>query len=299
MLLRGMVDQIALLGTGLMGAPIARNLARSDFPVTVWNRTAAKAASLAAEGIAIAASATDAVQGADLVIILLSDGPATNEALFGADGIAWAIRPGAIVAMMSSISPDTATGQARRLAELGIDYIDAPVSGGERGAIARALTIFAGGASRSIEAARPALEVLGRVNRVGDVGAGQLVKLANQMIVGISIEAIAEALLLIERGGGDPKAAFDALKGGFADSTVLRQHGARMLAHDHVPGATMATQRKDLRMIAELAAKLELSLPLMNETASLFEEAAAGPDAALDHSAVHRTLRARQRDRGQ
>lgn len=289
-----MVDHVALLGTGLMGAPIARNLARSGFPVTAWNRTASKAAPLADEGIAIASSAAEAVTGADLVIFLLSDGPTTSEALFGESGVAHAMRPGAIVAMMSSISPDTATEQAGRLAELGIGYIDAPVSGGERGAIARALTIFAGGPARSIDAVRPALEVLGRVNRVGGVGAGQLVKLANQMIVGISIEAIAEALLLIEHGGGDPGAAFAALKGGFADSTVLRQHGRRMLALDHAPGATIATQRKDLRMATDLAAKLALSLPLLDQAAALYEHAAGGPDSALDHSAIHRTLRARQ-----
>lgn len=289
-----MADQIALLGTGLMGAPIARNLARSGFAVTVWNRTAAKAKPLADDGAAIAATAIDAVRGADLVIILLSDGPAANEVLFGDDGIASATRPGAIVVMMSSISPETATEQAAQLAKRGIDYIDAPVSGGERGAIARALTIFAGGPARSIDAARPALEVLGRVNRVGGVGAGQLVKLANQMIVGISIEAIAEALLLIERGGGDAAAAFSALKGGFADSTVLRQHGARMLALDHAPGATIATQRKDLYMAAEMAGKHGLSLPLLDQATRLFEAAAAGPDGALDHSAIHRTLRTRQ-----
>lgn len=294
-----MVDHVALLGTGLMGAPIARNLARSGVPVTVWNRTASKAARLADEGIAIASSAVEAVGRADVVIFLLSDGPTTNEALFGDSGVAHAMRPGAIVAMMSSISPDTATEQAGRLAELGIDYIDAPVSGGERGAIARALTIFAGGPARSIDAVRPALELLGRVNRVGGVGAGQLVKLANQMIVGISIEAIAEALLLIERGGGDPDAAFDALKGGFADSTVLRQHGRRMLALDHTPGATITTQRKDLRMATGLAAKLCLSLPLLDQAAALYEQAADGPDSGLDHSAIHRTLRAQQRDRGE
>lgn len=290
-------DQIALLGTGLMGAPIARNLVRSGFAVTVWNRTAAKAAPLADEGVVIAATAVDAVRAADLVIVLLSDGPATDELLFGDDGIAPVLRPGTIVVMMSSISPETATLQAARLAELGIDYIDAPVSGGERGAIARALTIFAGGPERAVEAARPALELLGRVNRVGGIGAGQLVKLANQMIVGIGIEAIAEALLLIERGGGDPRAALAALKGGFADSTVLRQHGARMLALDHTPGATIATQRKDLRMGTDMAAKLGLTLPLLDQAVALFEEAAAGPDAALDHSAIHRTLRARQGDR--
>ncbi len=293
-----MVDKIALLGTGLMGAPIARNLARSGFSVTVWNRTAAKAAPLADDEVIVAASGADAVADADLVIFLLSDGPTTSGALFGEARVARAMRPGATVAMMSSISPETAIEQADRLTGFGINYIDAPVSGGERGAIARALTIFAGGSASSIEAARPALETLGRVNRVGGVGAGQLVKLANQMIVGISIEAIAEALLLIERGGGDPAAAFAALRGGFADSTVLRQHGGRMVKLDHAPGATIATQHKDLRMATDMAAQLSLSLPLLDQTAALFEQASAGADQALDHSAIHRTLRARQRDAG-
>lgn len=278
-----------------MGAPVARNLAASGFRVTAWNRTPQKAAPLADDGVAITADPRTCVAAADLVIVLLSDGPATSEALFGPGaGVAGSIRAGATVAMMSSIDPATAIAQARRLAERDIAYLDAPVSGGERGAMERTLTIFAGGPVGTVGRVQPALETLGRVSRVGGIGAGQLVKLANQMIVGVTIEAVAEALLLIERGGGDPAAAFAALEGGFADSSVLRQHGARMLRGDHHPGATIATQLKDLRMAVALAHEQGLSLPLLSEAEALFAAAAAGADRGLDHSAILRTLRSRQ-----
>lgn len=278
-----------------MGAPVARNLARSGFTVTAWNRTADKVAALVASGVVAATDPRACVADADLTIVLLSDGPTTSQALFDKDvGIARSLSAGATVAMMSSIHPATAAVQARQLADLGVDYLDAPVSGGECGAINRQLTIFAGGAVDTVERVRPALETLGRLSRVGDVGAGQLVKLANQMIVGVTIEAVAEALLLIERGGGDPAAAFAALEGGFADSTVLRQHGARMLRGDHVPGATIATQLKDLRMAVAQADQQYLGLPVLRAAEAMFAAAAAGDDRALDHSAVLRTLRARQ-----
>ncbi|KEQ54899.1 NAD(P)-dependent oxidoreductase [Sphingobium chlorophenolicum] len=291
-----MIDRVALLGTGLMGEPMARNLVRAGYALSVWNRTQAKAAALADEGAAVAETARMCVADADVVIFMLSDGPTCDRLLFDEDsgGVAGAIKPGATVVMMSSIAPDSARRQAERLAALGVDYIDAPVSGGERGAIKASLTIFAGGAPEIVERMSPLLGALGRVNLVGGVGSGQLVKLANQMIVGITIEAVAEALLLIERGGGRPAAAFAALEGGFADSTVLRQHGARMVSGDHVPGGTVATQLKDLRMATAMAADLGLSLPLLSEAEAMFRQAASGPDAALDHSAVHRTLRGLQ-----
>lgn len=290
-----MIDRVALLGTGLMGAPMARNLARAGYAVSAWNRTADKAAALAEDGVSVADTARLCVADADSVFIVLSDGPACDRLLFGDDdGVARWIRPGATVVMMSSIDPPSARRQADRLSALGIDYMDAPVSGGERGAIDARLTIFAGGVPATVEKMRPLLETLGRVNPVGGVGSGQLVKLANQMIVGITIEAVAEALLLIERGGGRPAEAFAALEGGFADSTVLRQHGARMLNGNHVPGGTVATQLKDLRMATAMAADLGLSLPLLAGAEEMFARAADGPDRSLDHSAVHRALRAMQ-----
>lgn len=290
-----MIARVALLGTGLMGAPMARNLARSGLTVTAWNRTPEKAQRLVTAGIDVAPSARACVADADAVFIVLSDGAACDRQLFDPEvGIAGTIPRGAIVVMVSSIAPDTALSQAQRLTERGVRYMDAPVSGGERGAIAGDLTIFAGGSAGVIADMTPALRPLGRVNHVGGIGSGQLVKLANQMIVGVTIEAIAEALLLIERGGGDPATAFAALQGGFADSTVLRQHGARMLANDHVPGGTIATQLKDLRMASAMAAQLGLSLPLLAEADALYARAAAGADHALDHSAIHRTLRGLQ-----
>lgn len=287
--------RISLLGTGLMGAPIASNIARSGRAVTVWNRSLDKAQKLAAEGISVAATARECVAQADVVLIVLTDGPTCDRLLFDEDGgIANAIARDATVVMVSSIAPASARSQAERLREFGIRYMDAPVSGGERGAIDATLTIFAGGDPDVVAAMAPVLECIGRVNHVGGIGSGQLVKLANQMIVGVTIEAIAEAMLLIETGGGDPVAAFAALEGGFADSTVLRQHGARMLKGDYVPGGTIANQAKDMRMAMAMAAELGLTLPLLSEADGMFDKAAAGADRHLDHSAVGRTLRAVQ-----
>lgn len=281
-----------------MGAPIARNLAAAGYQLTVWNRTKEKADALKWKRIAVAASSKACVLGADVVIIMLSDGPACDKILFDeVEGIAASIKPGATLVMMSSIAPATARAQAERLARFNVAYIDAPVSGGEKGAIAASLTIFAGGIAATVDRMRPILQALGRVNHVGEVGSGQLVKLANQMIVGITIEAVAEALLLIERGGGDAEAAFAALQGGFADSTVLRQHGARMLRKDFLPGGTVATQLKDLRMASAMAAELGLSLPLLSESEAMFARSASGPTNGLDHSAVLLTLRTLQGER--
>lgn len=215
---------VAILGTGLMGLPMAANLARAGLRVSAWNRTIAKAEPLARLGVRLCATAAEAVTGAEVVLIMLSNGAVVDAAL--AD-IADALSPGTTVVVMSSIPVEAARAQAAALAARGIGYVDAPVSGGTRGAEAGTLVILAGGGAAEIDRLAPIFAPLGRVTRVGPVGSGQLAKLANQLIVGVTIGAVAEALILAEAGGADPAAVRAALLGGFADSTILRQHGAR------------------------------------------------------------------------
>lgn len=276
-----------------MGAPMARNLARARHAVRVWNRSPEKAQALAADGITPAGVATEAAKGAEIAILMLTDGPACDALLFEA-GVASALAPGAIVVVMSSIPVPTARAQAERLAGMGIGYVDAPVSGGEKGAVEATLSIMAGGEAATIERVRHILEALGRLTHVGPTGSGQLAKLANQLIVGVSIGAVAEAMLLVEAGGGDAEAVHGALMGGFADSTIWRQHGARILERRFEPGARATVQAKDMRTILAEAAASGLDLPFAAVAGALFEAMAKGPNADLDHSGLYLEIAARK-----
>ena len=217
-------QKIALLGTGLMGAPMARNLCQAGMHTTVWNRTIAKAQPLAAFGANVAKTAAEAVAGTDIVISMLSDGP-TGVLVQSDPELRAALRGGAIWVEMGSIKPEEARAAALSLEELGVHYVDAPVSGGTKGAEEASLAIMAGGAAEEFATVTAALSAMGRPVHVGPVGAGQLAKLANQAIVGITIAAVAEAMLMLQNGGADPAAVRAALKGGFADSTILQLHG--------------------------------------------------------------------------
>lgn len=275
-----------------MGAPMARRLARAGFEVRAWNRTQEKLAPLAAEGVMIANHPKQAARGADGLIVMLSTGAICDQVLFDPKtGAAGALRAGAVVVVMSSIPVDVARREADLLAQKGVDYVDAPVSGGERGAIAGELSIMAGGAADVVRRMAPVFAQLGRLTHVGPVGAGQLAKLANQLIVGVTIGAVSEALLLAEAGGADPAAVREALLGGFAESTILRQHGARMIAREFAPGAHATTQLKDLQTIQAQAAALGLKLDFSTLAREAFERMCAGPDASLDHSALYLGLR--------
>jgi 2-hydroxy-3-oxopropionate reductase len=287
--------RVACIGTGLMGTPIARNLARKGFVVSAWNRTRAKVEPLRDEGIRVADNIAGAVCGADAAIVMVSTGEVADQVLFGPGAAATHLLPGSTVVMMSSIPVDVARDQATKLAARGIRYVDAPVSGGERGAIEAQLTIMAGGEEFVIRALEPIFRALGRVTHVGPVGSGQLAKLANQVIVGITIGAVAEALLLAEQGGADPKAVRQALLGGFADSTILRQHGERMIEGRFEPGAHAATQLKDLRTALSLADSEGLNLPITRQVEQLFEHLCRGHLAEYDHSALYLLLKSKAR----
>ncbi len=277
---------IALFGTGIMGAPMARNLARAGHQVRAWNRSPEKARAIAGDNLQAVEDATAAAQGAEFAILMLTDGPACEALLFEA-GVAEALARGGIVLVMSSIPVPTMQGLAARLSALGLGCVDAPVSGGEKGAIDATLSIMAGGSDFDIACAMPVLEAMGRVTHVGPAGTGQLAKLANQLIVGVSIGAVAEALLLVRAGGGNPQAVHQALMGGFADSTIWRQHGARILEERFEPGARATVQAKDMRTILAQAQDSGLNLPFAALAGTLFGQMAVGPNADLDHSALY------------
>jgi len=283
-----MTLRVGLIGTGLMGAHMARNLLKAGFPVEVWNRTIEKAQVLAADGAEVATSAAAAVEGNDVVISMLSDGPSVAKVI---EETKVALSPGAIWIDMSSTKPGEARAQRTTLEAVGANHLDAPVSGGTKGAEGGTLAIMAGGDADVFAKASPVLQAMGRPVHVGPTGSGQLAKLANQAIVAVAIGAVAEAMLLIEKGGGDPAAVRDALKGGFADSTILQQHGARMTNRDFVPGGLTYNQVKDLDNALEEARSLGLSLPTTEDIRSRFirlRDVMDGGD--LDHSALYLEL---------
>ena len=286
--------KIGFIGTGIMGFQMARNLAQAGHSLAAWNRTRDKCARLAAFGVEIAEAPAAAVAGRGVAICMLSNGPVCDEVLFGVGSEA----PGAVAAMamestlivMSSIPVDTARAQWERAGQRGLRYIDAPVSGGERGATEATLTIMAGGEPDAVAAAEEILKALGRVTRIGDAGAGSLAKLANQVIVANTLATVAEALLLAKAGGADPAAVREALLGGFADSTILRQHGERMIKGDWAPGGPIKYQVKDQRAATALAESLNLELPVTNLVRRLYEDMMERGDGDLDHSAIYLEL---------
>ncbi|MDR6953378.1 2-hydroxy-3-oxopropionate reductase [Ancylobacter sp. 3268] len=285
------LPSIGFIGTGIMGGHMARRLSGAGYRLRVWNRTAEKAEALAGHGIEIAPSASAAAAGADVVICMLSSGPVCDAVLGGRDGALAAMRTGATLVVMSSIPVETARAQADACTRRGLGYVDAPVSGGERGAREGTLAIMAGGDAGTIEELAPLFAPLGRTTHVGPAGSGQLAKLANQLIVASNICAVAEALLLAERGGADPARVREALLGGFADSTVLRQHGERMVRGDFTPGGPAKYQVKDTSTALRLARSLGLSLPVADAVDRLFQNLVDHGGADMDHSAVLVELR--------
>lgn len=276
---------IAFIGTGLMGAPMARRLVHAGHPVTVWNRDIAKARPLEADGAVVAASVTDAVRGADFVFTMLSNGDAVADVLFR-QGCIDAMQESAILIDTSSIAPPIAREHARLLGLKGIGHLDAPVSGGVVGAEAGTLAIMAGGDADVLAAASDILGVLGRITHVGPSGAGQVCKLANQQIVAVTIGALAEAMVLVEAGGASRQAFRDAIRGGFAESRILDLHGARMVDRNFVPGGTSRNQLKDLEAVMAMAASLSLSLPLTEQVRQAFADFVRNGGAEQDHSGL-------------
>jgi 2-hydroxy-3-oxopropionate reductase len=277
---------IAVLGTGLMGFPMARRLCEAGHTVHAWNRSLAKAERLAPFGATVHDTAAAAVRDAEFVLTMLENGEVVESVLFGAGCAARATKPGSVVVDMSSIKPAEAREHASRLGGLGITHLDAPVSGGTIGADQGTLAIMAGGKASTFERAKPLFAALGRATLVGPSGAGQLAKLANQMIVGITIGAVAEALLLCEKGGADPAKVKEAITGGFADSRILQVHGQRMVTRDFTPGAHMTVQRKDMLNALDTAKALGFDAPITTLLKKLYADGIKHGLGELDHAAL-------------
>lgn len=276
---------VAFLGIGLMGSRQAKRLLDAGTPLVVWNRSREKADALAPFGARVVDTAAEAVRQADIVILMLENGTIVTDVLF-AQGVAEALRPGSILVDMSSIKPAEAQDHAGRLTARGVRHIDAPVSGGTVGAEQGTLAIMAGGDEQAFARVRPILEIMGRPVHVGPHGAGQLAKLANQIIVGVTIGAVAEALLLAQRGGADPAKVREALRGGFAESRILELHGQRMVDRDFVTKGRSVTHLKDLDNALDAAEQLDLSdAPYTQLTADLFR-GLIGNAGDLDHSGL-------------
>ena len=272
---------------------MARNLMAGGHQVAAWNRTLSKAQALERQGARVEESPAGAVAGADFVLTMLSDGVATGAMIADKD-VQGALASGAIWLDMSSTKPAEARAQANVLSGLGHSHLDAPVSGGTKGAEAGTLAIMAGGQAEAFDRARPVLAAMGRPVHVGPSGAGQLAKLANQAIVATTIGAVAEAMLLLQDGGADPAAVRDALKGGFADSTILQQHGARMTNRDFVPGGLSKFQVKDLNNVLDEARALGLKLPMTEDIRARFAHFCDTMDGGdQDHSGLYLELLAR------
>ena len=280
-----MKPQIAFLGTGIMGAPMAGVLLKAGYPVTVWNRTPAKTRPLAELGAAVAESPVAAATAAAIVFTMLADGAAVTDMLF-ARGVADALPRGGLVIDTSSIEPARARDHAARLAAAGIGHLDAPVSGGPSGAEQARLAIMVGGTAADWQRGTALLSCLGRPTNVGPPGAGQVAKLANQVIVGLTIGAVAEGLLLAARGGADPAAVRQAMLGGFADSLILQIHGQRMLDRRFLPGGPARMHLKDLDNIAAAAKDAGLTLPLAESVRKLFQSLVDHGGGGYDHSAI-------------
>ncbi len=284
--------KIGFIGLGLMGRPMASHLIDAGHELFL-HRVKPVSQDLVTKGGKALDSAKAVAEAADIVILMLPDTPDVEAVLFGADGVASGLSKGKLVIDMSSISPVATKGFAEKIAALGCDYLDAPVSGGEVGAKNAALTIMVGGEPQTFERAKPLFEKMGKnITLVGGVGDGQTAKVANQIIVGLTIEAVAEALLFAKTAGADPAKVREALMGGFASSKILEVHGERMIKRTFDPGFRIRLHNKDLMLAIDAARSLELALPNTAATQQLMNAAIARGDGDKDHSGLIRTLEA-------
>jgi 3-hydroxyisobutyrate dehydrogenase len=273
---------VGFIGLGIMGRPMAGNLLRTGFTVTAYNRSERPRAVLAAAGARTASAPADAAREAEIVIVMVTDSEAVEAVCLGPRGVVEGARPGTLVVDMSTISPGATRRIGAALGTRGLGMLDAPVSGGESGAVAGSLSIMVGGDARDLARARPALEAMGsRIVHCGPLGAGQTVKLANQIAVALTNLAVCEALVFAQRSGVDPAAVLDAVGAGAGASWQLSNLGPRMLRRDFAPGFKIALQQKDLRLALETAAGLRLPLPgvaLVHQLFAAVESAGGGED---------------------
>ena len=281
------MERIGFIGLGIMGAPMAANLLDAGHPLTVHNRSPQAAAQLRSRGAQVAASPREAASGSDVVITMLPDSPDVEAVVLGDDGVIEGIGEGALFIDMSTIAPASSRRIAQELAARGVQAIDAPVSGGDLAAREGSLSIMCGGEQAAVQRARGIFAVLGRsATHIGPAGSGQVAKAANQVVVALTIQAVAEALTLARRAGVDPARVREALLGGFAQSRILDLHGRRMLEGDFDPGFKLRLHRKDLAIALELGRQEHSPLLATAQAAGLMDALLAQGAGERDHSAL-------------
>ncbi|MFZ4657719.1 MAG: NAD(P)-dependent oxidoreductase [Caldilineaceae bacterium] len=257
-----MSEAVGYVGLGIMGMGMARNLLKAGFPLSVWNRTASKAEALAAEGATARATPAEVAANSDIIVICVSDTPDVETVLLGDNGIIHGVKPGSLVIDCSTISPQATQAMAEKLAAKGVQMLDAPVSGGSEGAAKGTLSIMVGGAAEDFERAMPVFKAMGKtITHVGGTGAGQTVKLVNQVLVVGNCLAMCEALLLAQAGGVDLKKTYDAISQGAAGSWMFTNRAPQIINRDWRPGFMVSLQQKDLRLVLEAADQLAVPLP--------------------------------------
>jgi 2-hydroxy-3-oxopropionate reductase len=282
--------KVGFIGLGIMGKPMALNIGKGGHELYLNSRSGVPQDMLDA-GAKACATPKEVAQHADVVVTMVPDTPDVERVLFGENGVAAGLSAGKTVVDMSSIAPLATKEFARRINELGCDYLDAPVSGGEVGAKGATLTIMVGGPEAAFERVKPLFELMGKnITLVGGNGDGQTTKVANQIIVALNIEAVAEALVFAAKAGADPAKVRQALMGGFASSRILEVHGERMIKRTFNPGFRIELHQKDLSLALQGARALGVSLPNTATAAELFNACAANGGKAWDHSAMVKAL---------
>jgi len=282
---------IGFIGLGLMGKPMARNLKTAGGDMVIHNRSQAVVEELVAEGMTPASSPAAVAEAADTVICMLPDTPTVEAILLGVNGVVEGVSESSLIIDMGTTKVPSTRAFSDAVQAKGGDYVDAPVSGGTIGAESGSLTIMAGGTDAAMVRAMPLFDILGaRTTHVGGTGNGQVAKAANQMIVGLNIGAVAEALTLAKKAGADPAKVRQALAGGFADSRILEVHGQRMIDGAFEPGGKCTTQRKDLDQALELASQLGFDLPATTLCRELYDRMIKDGGGELDHSALIKAI---------
>ena len=282
---------IGFIGLGIMGAPMAGHLIDGGHAVCTAVHATPAPGELTGKGLKVVGSNKEVAEASDVIIVMVPDTPHVAQVLFGENGVAEGLSGGKTVIDMSSIAPIETKEFAKRINDLGCDYLDAPVSGGEIGARAASLTIMVGGEKKAFDAATPLFELMGQnITLVGGNGDGQTTKVANQIIVALNIEAVSEALLFASKAGADPAKVREALMGGFASSKILEVHGERMIKRTFDPGFRIELHQKDLNLALQSARAIGVALPNTATAQELFNACAAHGGSAWDHSAMVKAL---------
>ncbi|MGA7596171.1 MAG: 2-hydroxy-3-oxopropionate reductase [Gallionella sp.] len=283
---------IGFIGPGIMGGPMARNLMKGGHKLWIYARRPEAMKTLEAAGATACSSAAEVAKHADVTFLIVSDTPDVESVIFGENGIAKGARSGSVVVDMSTISPTATKVFAERLAKQGVEMLDAPVSGGEAGAINATLSIMVGGKVPVFERVKPLFELMGKnIVRVGENGAGQVAKACNQIVVAVTIEAVAEALTFAQKNGADATKVREALMGGFAGSKVMEVHGKRMLDNDFKPGFKVGLHQKDMRIVMETAHQLGVALPAAALVTQHLNALMGTGDTDLDSAAVVKVVK--------